>query len=81
MSLQWTESICNGNLEELKKIPKKNLTEKLCQDLIDKMEQNIHILKFNKNNNIDNEMKYGLGCILDDIQKIEKCILYIKKNK
>ena len=68
----------DGNLEELKRIPKKEIPhglilelEKTLTDIENKINENKH--------NID--MKYSYQYFLEQKYKIESCILYLNKIK
>ena len=77
------ENICDGDLYELQQIPKNKITEAFSKQLVEKMEKNIQELQF-KYNNIsynDTEIKLAACSLLENIKRIEKCILYIKKIK
>jgi len=75
------ENICDGDLEELKQIPKIKFTETFSNQLLQKMEKNIQDLQIKYNCITDEEMKIGTFSLLSEIDKIKKCILYIKKIK
>lgn len=71
-------AIYDGNLEELKKIPKKQIPP----DLIEKLENNlqdteykIRIFQYNT------DCKYSLPYFLEQKSKIESCITYLNKIK
>ena len=83
MNLEYMnlENICDGDLDELKQIPKIKLTETLSKQLLEKMEKNIQDLQIKYNCITDEEMKIGTLSLLSEIDKIKKCILYIKKIK
>ena len=74
----YKNSIYEGNLEELKKIPKieipKHLSaelEKALYDIEYKIRENVH----------NNECKYSLIYFLDQKNKIKSCISYLEKIK
>ena len=83
MNLEYMnlENICDGDLDKLKQIPKIKLTEALSKQLLEKMEKNIQDLQIKYNCITDEEMKIGTLSLLSEIDKIKKCILYIKKIK
>ena len=71
-------SIYDGNLEELKKIPKK----KIPHDLIAKLEDNlqdtedkIRVFQYNT------DCKYSLPYFLEQKNNIKSCITYLNKIK
>jgi hypothetical protein len=75
-------SICDGNLEKLKEIPKNKITEDISKQLLSLMEEQIK--KINEIINCDgegNELKYLLCYYITKKKDIEKCILYLKKIK
>ena len=76
------EDICAGNLEKLKQIPKEKITEEISRKWIHKMEDNLQEInrKLHVNMNSD-EMKYITTYCTEQKQKIENCILYLKKIK
>lgn len=77
------ENICDGDLYELQKIPKNKFTEAFSKKIVEKMDKNIQELQI-KYNNIsynDSELKFAACSLLENIKRIEKCILYIKKIK
>jgi histidyl-tRNA synthetase len=77
------ETICDGDLEELKKIPKVKLTNQIMKKLIDTFELKLKELKIHINNIEceDSEMKF-LTCGYKDKRKnMEKCIEYLQKIK
>jgi len=78
------EIICSGNLEKLKNIPTEKITEEISKKWIDKMETNIQEIdkKIQVNlNQSSTEMKYTITYWIEQKQKIENCILYLKKIK
>jgi hypothetical protein len=77
------ENICYGDLYELQKIPKIKFTELFSKELVEKMEKNIHdlLIKYNSISYNDTEIKIAACSLLENIKRIEKCILYIKKIK
>lgn len=72
--------ICEGNLEELKKIPKIKITETLSKKMISIMEEKIENLQDNIKSNYESS---GLDVSTYHYsvkkEKIEECILYLKK--
>ena len=75
------ETICSGNLEELKKIPKSELSNSITKKLINSYEHKLKELEINIINIAceDSEMKY-LTCGYKDLRfNIENCIKYLKK--
>lgn len=75
------QNICDGDLDELKKIPKIQFTETFSKELLMKMEKNIQDLQIKYNCITDEEMKFGTYSLVEKINKIENCMLYIKKIK
>jgi len=75
------ENICDGDLEELKQIPKIKFTETFSNQLLQKMEKNIQELQIKYESVTDEEMEFSTCSLLEKIKRIEKCILYIKKIK
>ena len=76
------EIICTGNLEKLKNIPTEKITEEISNKCIDKMETNIQeIDKKLQINQSSTEIKYTTTYWIEQKQKIENCILYLKKIK
>jgi hypothetical protein len=75
------ENICDGDLEELKQIPKIKFTETFSNQLLQKMEKNIQDLQIKYNCITDEEIEFSTCSLLEKIKRIEKCILYIKKIK
>jgi HKD family nuclease len=75
------QNICDGDLEELKQIPKIQFTEAFSKQILVKMERNIQDLQIKYNCITDEEMKFGTYSLLEKMKKIENCILYIKKIK
>lgn len=71
----------NG-IEKLKQIPKEKITEEISRKWIHKMEDNLQEInrKLHVNMNSD-EMKYITTYCTEQKQKIENCILYLKKIK
>jgi len=75
-------SICDGNLEKLKEIPKIKITEDVSKQLLFIMKEEIK--KINEIIICDEEsyeIKYLLCYFITKKQNIEKCILYLKKIK
>lgn len=77
------ENICDGDLYELQQISKSKFTEAFSKQLVEKMEKNIQELqiKYNSISYNDTEIKIAACSLLENIKRIEKCILYIKKIK
>jgi|MesohylFT_1024984.scaffolds.fasta_scaffold238273_1 hypothetical protein len=74
--------ICDGNLDQLKKIPKKNITEDFSKELTSMMEERLQQVNNTLNSTILNsEIKYVAQYCFEKKQNIEKCILYLKKIK
>jgi hypothetical protein len=70
--------IDDGNLEELKQIPK----NKIPSDLIVKLENTLIDIESKICENIqNNECKYSLGYFLEQKYKIKSCISYLNKIK
>jgi len=75
-------SITNGNLEYLKKIPKIQLTEEITTLLTIQLEDKIQEINNIINHNVNSlDLKYVLLNSIEKKDKIEKCILYLKKIK
>jgi len=75
------QNICDGDLEELKQIPKIKFTEAFSKQILVKMERNIQDLQIKYQSVTDTEMEFSSCCLLEKIKRIENCILYIKKIK
>lgn len=75
--------ICQGDLEELKKIPKRNLTNQITKTLLTTLETNIQMLKTGTNNiNYDDiEMEFLTSNYVSKRRNMEKCIEYLQKIK
>jgi hypothetical protein len=74
----YKNSIYEGNLEELKKIPKIEIPKHLSAEL----EKNLHDIEYKISENINNnECKYSLIYFLNHKKKIESCISYLEKIK
>jgi len=74
----YKNSIYEGNLEELKKIPKIEIPKHLSAEL----EKNLHDIEYKISENIrSNECKYSLIYFLDQKKRIESCISYLEKIK
>jgi hypothetical protein len=68
----------NGNLEELKQIPKNEIPS----DLIVKLEDILINIESNICENIkNNDCKYSLGHFLEQKYRIKSCISYLNKIK
>jgi len=80
MNSNQIDIICEGNLEELKKIPKIKFTEKIYKNLIKIMEDKLKDINNTINSGIGNEnLKYILSYNIEKKQNIENCMLYLKK--
>jgi hypothetical protein len=76
------KSISDGNLEELKKISKTKITEDFSKEICTIMEKKLEDINVILNANTNNdEIKFILPHYYDKKQKIEDCILYLKKIK
>jgi hypothetical protein len=74
----YKNSIYEGNLEELKKIPKLEIPKHLSTEL----EKNLHDIEYKIRENIsNNESKYSLIYFLDQKNRIKSCISYLEKIK
>ena len=75
-------SIYEGDLETLQKIPKNQITKEFSKNYIYYMEQKIEYLEHEIliMRNIS-DMKYSLGHFLEQKHKIESCISYLNKIK
>jgi len=80
MNSNQIDIICEGNLEELKKIPKIKFTEKIYKNLITIMEYKLKNINNTVNLSIgDENLKYILSYTIKKKQNIENCMLYLKK--
>jgi hypothetical protein len=76
------EIICSGNLEKLKQIPKEKITEEISNQWISIMEKNIQEIDHKiQNNQSSTDVKYTTTYWMEHKQRIENCILYLKKIK
>jgi len=74
----YKNSIYEGNLEELKKIPKIEIPKHLSVEF----EKNLHDIEYKISENIrSNECKYNLIYFLEQKNKIKSCISYLEKIK
>jgi acetolactate synthase small subunit len=81
--MNWNiEIICSGNLEKLKEIHTEKITEEISNKWIEQMEKNIQEIdkKIQVNQN-STEIQYITTYWIEQKQKIENCILYLKKIK
>jgi hypothetical protein len=74
------KNICNGDIEELQKIPKLHITDDIYNLLIFTMEENIQNIILSISKNTD-DVKYIAYYLLEKKMNIEKCIAYLKKIK
>lgn len=83
MNSNTIDSICDGDLEELKQIPKIKITQELSKKLISIMEKRLLDVNIIINSNVEStsEMKFVLCYYFEKKQNIENCILYLKKIK
>ena len=76
------DAICDGDLDELKKIPKINITEEFSKNLLLLMEERIKCIIDMINTNNESREIMHIACYYQSKKKdIEKCILYLKKIK
>ena len=72
--------ICDGNLEQLKKIPKIKITETLSKKMISIMEEKIENLQDVINSNYESsDLDVCTYHYFVKKEKIEECVLYLKK--
>ena len=83
MDSSLLETICDGDLDQLKKIPKITLTENITSLMIDKLEKNkseyqvkLHISDYG-----DSDLIPIFSQIKWKIKDIDNCIDYLKKIK
>jgi tetrahydromethanopterin S-methyltransferase subunit B len=75
-------TIVEGNIEYLKKIPKIEFTEEITTLLMTLLEDKIEEIDNIINANTDSvDAKYILINSIEKRQKVEKCMLYLKKIK
>lgn len=76
------DTIMEGNIEYLKKIPKIEFTEEITTRLMTLLEEKIEEIDNIINANTDSmDVKYILINCIEKKQKVEKCMLYLKKIK
>jgi hypothetical protein len=84
MNANLIEKICDGDLSQLKKIPKNTLTKNITNMLVKKMETNI--LEYKSKLLLvelirDSEVHFLVFHINDQINSVENCMQYLKKIK
>lgn len=77
------ETICDGDLDQLKKIPKITLTENITSLMINKMEINKseYQVKLHVSNSSDGDLIPIISQIKWKIKDINNCIHYLTKIK
>jgi len=73
-------SICDGNIHELKKIPKDKITLEISKKIMDIMEEKLTNIKDVIENSYESsDIIVSVYHYLDKKKRIEDCILYLKK--
>lgn len=83
MDSSLLETICDGDLDKLKKIPKITLTENITSLMVNKMKINKseYIVKLHISNYGDGDLIPIVSQIKWKIKDIDNCIDYLKKIK